>query len=222
MDKSEIRDNSAPVLKAETKTPMGGMGMALPPVVVKKGPGPSLHLLPVLMPSAAAPMGKKPNPKPVPVLKSAELERLATSAKPLPKPSPSVKAVHATASQGLKKSAAKARAVNAARALYSYTAQRDDELSFSEGDLVAVLAKNEDGWWEGEANGARGVFPGNYVEETSRQRVRAQWAYTAQRSDELSFSEGDIITVLEEKGNWHRGECNGRAGLFPANYVVPV
>lgn len=124
--------------------------------------------------------------------------------------------------QGLKKGGAKPRAGSTARALYSYAAQREDELSFREGDYVTVITKNADGWWEGEANGARGVFPGNYVEEYLRPKVKAQWAYTAQRADELSFSEGDVIEVLEEKGNWHRGECGGRSGLFPANYVVPI
>lgn len=109
-----------------------------------------------------------------------------------------------------------------ARALFQYVAQREDELSFNEGDLIVVIGKNADGWWEGEKNGVRGVFPGNYVEEIARTRVKAQWAYSAQRPDELSLNEGDVITVLEERGNWHRGECGGRTGLFPANYVVPI
>ena len=120
------------------------------------------------------------------------------------------------------KSKAKAAAGSQARAVYTYAAQREDELSFNEGDVITVVAKNADGWWEGELHGARGVFPGNYVEETPRgKQVKSQWAYTAQRADELSFNEGDIIIVLEEKGNWHRGECNGKSGLFPAHYVVP-
>jgi len=38
--------------------------------------------------------------------------------------------------------------------------------------------------------------------------------------DELIFNEGDIITDIEviDEG-WWRGACNGRYGLFPANYV---
>ena len=48
--------------------------------------------------------------------------------------------------------------------IYDYSADKDDELSFSEGDTIYVLKKNDDGWWEGVMNGVTGLFPGNYVE----------------------------------------------------------
>lgn len=48
-------------------------------------------------------------------------------------------------------------------ALYQYTAQNEDELSFEKGDVVTVLAKDEPSWWKGELNGAVGLFPSNYV-----------------------------------------------------------
>ncbi|KAH9425722.1 Abl interactor 2, partial [Dermatophagoides pteronyssinus] len=49
-------------------------------------------------------------------------------------------------------------------AIYDYTADKDDELSFQENSLIYVIRKNEDGWWEGVLNGITGLFPGNYVE----------------------------------------------------------
>ena len=49
-------------------------------------------------------------------------------------------------------------------AIYDYAADKDDELSFTEGDTIFVLKKNDDGWWEGVMNGVTGLFPGNYVE----------------------------------------------------------
>uniref|UniRef100_A0A6A7FQR4 Abl interactor 2 n=1 Tax=Hirondellea gigas TaxID=1518452 RepID=A0A6A7FQR4_9CRUS len=49
-------------------------------------------------------------------------------------------------------------------AVYDYTADKDDELSFSENATIYVLKKNDDGWWEGVLNGVTGLFPGNYVE----------------------------------------------------------
>jgi len=49
-------------------------------------------------------------------------------------------------------------------ALFPYTAQYEDELSFEAGDAVMVLAKDEEAWWRGEARGKQGVFPSNYVE----------------------------------------------------------
>lgn len=51
------------------------------------------------------------------------------------------------------------------KALHPYTATKDDELSFSEGDLLTVTKKDPDGWWEAEFNGQQGLIPGNYVEE---------------------------------------------------------
>ena len=49
-------------------------------------------------------------------------------------------------------------------AIYDYSADKDDELSFTEGATIFVLKKNDDGWWEGVMNGVTGLFPGNYVE----------------------------------------------------------
>lgn len=49
-------------------------------------------------------------------------------------------------------------------AIYDYTADKEDELSFQEGAFIYVIKKNEDGWYEGVMNGTTGLFPGNYVE----------------------------------------------------------
>ncbi|GAB1610370.1 abl interactor 2-like [Argonauta hians] len=49
-------------------------------------------------------------------------------------------------------------------AVYDYTANEDDELTFNENAVIYVLQKNENGWWDGILNGQRGVFPSNYVE----------------------------------------------------------
>lgn len=53
-------------------------------------------------------------------------------------------------------------------ALYDYDTTCDEELSFLEGDIVKVLRKEphdvDDGWWEGELRGQRGLFPSLIVE----------------------------------------------------------
>ncbi len=37
-----------------------------------------------------------------------------------------------------------------------------------EGDVIRVTNKDvTEGWWEGELNGATGVFPNNFVEQLS-------------------------------------------------------
>ncbi|XP_023556830.1 SH3 domain-containing protein 21 isoform X1 [Octodon degus] len=51
------------------------------------------------------------------------------------------------------------------RALFDYQPEAPDELPLKRGDEVKVLRKNTEdkGWWEGECQGKRGVFPDNFV-----------------------------------------------------------
>ncbi|XP_062818296.1 abl interactor 2 isoform X15 [Anolis carolinensis] len=49
-------------------------------------------------------------------------------------------------------------------AIYDYSKDKEDELSFQEGAIIYVIKKNDDGWYEGVMNGVTGLFPGNYVE----------------------------------------------------------
>lgn len=50
------------------------------------------------------------------------------------------------------------------RALYEFWAQNSAELSFQPGDIISVINQEDEGWWEGELKGVRGLFPVNYVE----------------------------------------------------------
>ncbi|XP_053434935.1 SH3 domain-containing kinase-binding protein 1 isoform X6 [Nycticebus coucang] len=51
------------------------------------------------------------------------------------------------------------------KVMFPYEAQNDDELTIKEGDIVTLINKDciDAGWWEGELNGRRGVFPDNFV-----------------------------------------------------------
>ncbi|TRY83702.1 hypothetical protein DNTS_034394, partial [Danionella cerebrum] len=53
-------------------------------------------------------------------------------------------------------------------AIYDYTQDKEDELSFLEGAIIYVIKKNDDGWYEGVISGTTGLFPGNYVESIMR------------------------------------------------------
>ncbi|CAE6529361.1 unnamed protein product [Rhizoctonia solani] len=61
-----------------------------------------------------------------------------------------------------------APAAKLVKALYSYEAQGDDELSLKEGMTYELTPNGEsagDGWWEGtDSSGRKGIFPSNYVE----------------------------------------------------------
>lgn len=49
--------------------------------------------------------------------------------------------------------------------LYDYDPQQSDELKIVEGDVINVIHKQEDDWWQGELNGIVGIFPATYVQD---------------------------------------------------------
>jgi len=54
------------------------------------------------------------------------------------------------------------------KAVYPYTAQRGDELSFVEGDLLYITDKSDStGWWKGSVGNQTGLIPSNYVTENA-------------------------------------------------------
>ena len=61
--------------------------------------------------------------------------------------------------------------VTLARAMYTYSAAIPEELSFSKGDILAVLRLQDDGWWEAQIDQGRqgvgmvGLVPSNYLQQ---------------------------------------------------------
>uniref|UniRef100_A0A8D0GNT9 Hematopoietic lineage cell-specific protein n=1 Tax=Sphenodon punctatus TaxID=8508 RepID=A0A8D0GNT9_SPHPU len=50
--------------------------------------------------------------------------------------------------------------------------------------------------------------------------AEALYDYQGEGDDEISFDPGDTITHIERVDEgWWRGRCQGKVGLFPANYV---
>ncbi len=47
--------------------------------------------------------------------------------------------------------------------VYEYTAALPDELSLKVGDVITRVERIEGGWWQGELNKVRGMFPDNFV-----------------------------------------------------------
>jgi len=53
-------------------------------------------------------------------------------------------------------------------------------------------------------------------------RAIIRYHYEAENEDELTLTEGDIITVLDQNlvdTGWWKGELKGRVGVFPDNFV---
>lgn len=54
----------------------------------------------------------------------------------------------------------------------------------------------------------------------SANMVEALFDHEAEEEDELNFSAGDMVEVIDRAdGGWWRGRCHGKEGLFPSNYV---
>ncbi|XP_055737958.1 SH3 domain-containing kinase-binding protein 1 isoform X5 [Salvelinus fontinalis] len=51
---------------------------------------------------------------------------------------------------------------------FDYEAQQQDELSLHVGDIIVKVMKDDGGWWEGEIDGRRGLFPDNFVREIKK------------------------------------------------------
>lgn len=62
------------------------------------------------------------------------------------------------------------------QAIHSYQAEQPDELTLREGDVIKVLRKLPDGWYEGLhlTDGQTGWFPANHTEEIFSEHTRAR------------------------------------------------
>ena len=51
-------------------------------------------------------------------------------------------------------------------------------------------------------------------------RLKVLFSYTPEQDDELALQVGDIIDfVAEVEDGWWKGSLNGKAGIFPSNFV---
>uniref|UniRef100_A0AC34G7H2 SH3 domain-containing protein n=1 Tax=Panagrolaimus sp. ES5 TaxID=591445 RepID=A0AC34G7H2_9BILA len=49
------------------------------------------------------------------------------------------------------------------QALFDFSPQESGELGFKRGDIINVINREDENWWEGSLNGQRGLFPATYV-----------------------------------------------------------
>ncbi|KAJ8678926.1 hypothetical protein QAD02_014713 [Eretmocerus hayati] len=114
-------------------------------------------------------------------------------------------------------------------ALYDFPASQPGDLDLKEGDIVYLTKVINDNWIEGRVGNCEGIFPFNFVDVKiplpglSTNVVTALYAFEAETSDDLSFKEGARINVLSRiSDEWLYGECNGKKGQFPANFVDKI
>lgn len=136
-------------------------------------------------------------------------------------------------------------------ALFDYTAEQEDELTLKKGDIVTNVTQIEGGWWEGDLNGKRGMFPDNFVKvlakelksvknsslnkeisvmgsgvnfrKEKKRHCKVLYSYQPMNDDELALEVNDIIDVLEEvEEGWWKGTVKGKTGVFPSNFVEEI
>jgi len=121
-------------------------------------------------------------------------------------------------------------------------------LAFREnGIVVAHPSKSGGDWWYGRnvSTGKRGLFPKTYVEIVKpckslsslfilpflritnflidSAKAKALYDYVSGNSDELGFSEGDILSIVDKtEGEWWKAEKEGLVYIVPASYMEEV
>jgi ribosomal protein S17 len=131
---------------------------------------------------------------------------------------------------------------------FDYTATNSKEVTAKKGDVVFLVdAPPKKQWWKVRTEkGQEGFIPASYLKQKDKKpaqlpvevsekpshpsvdyvrRVRAMYAYSAQRLDELTVKEGDDILVLEEeKDGWFRGVLchNNVSGWLPLCFTSDV
>nr|XP_061785718.1 intersectin-2-like isoform X2 [Nerophis lumbriciformis] len=124
-----------------------------------------------------------------------------------------------------------------AQAVTAVSGATTQHLHLSPGQLIVILAKNSSGWWLGELQARGKKRQRGWVKSSNLKllgpssnksspsplpvcQVIAMYDYTAANRDELSFSKGQLINVLDKtNSDWWKGETNGITGLLPTNYV---
>jgi hypothetical protein len=114
------------------------------------------------------------------------------------------------------------------RATYDYAPQADNEIAIQEGDVLCVIQKGDDDWWKAKKKAQsdtddepEGLIPGNYVEEAKPVgKAVAQYEYTRQTDEELSFESGAVLDVYDTSDeDWTLAGLKGEYGFVPAIYI---
>ncbi|KAG8833257.1 hypothetical protein FRC17_011032 [Serendipita sp. 399] len=109
------------------------------------------------------------------------------------------------------------------RTLYPYQAQREEELSFNNNIvIVAHPSKSGGPWWYGvsPSTGEKGFLPRSYLQAMEEVLAIALYDFQASNADEMSFEEGQRITIVDRsEGDWWRAERGGQVFVVPASYL---
>ncbi|XP_068583801.1 SH3 domain-containing protein 19 isoform X2 [Cebidichthys violaceus] len=128
------------------------------------------------------------------------------------------------------------------QAIHDFNPEGPGELGLRAGDVVTMVEQVDSEWYRGTCKGSTGFFPANYVKVLSNSpkplperkarppsatvsgpRCVARFDFEGENSDELSFSEGDVIQLKALVGqDWARGQIGASMGIFPLNFVEVI
>ncbi|XP_008048595.1 putative E3 ubiquitin-protein ligase SH3RF2 [Carlito syrichta] len=120
-----------------------------------------------------------------------------------------------------------------AKALRNYRGQNPGDLKFNKGDVILLRRQLDENWYQGEVNGASGIFPASSVEVIKQlppppPLCRALYNFDLRDKDKsenqdcLTFLKDDIITVISRVDeNWAEGKLGDKVGIFPILFVEP-
>ncbi|XP_074539580.1 SH3 domain-containing protein 19 isoform X2 [Halichoeres trimaculatus] len=126
------------------------------------------------------------------------------------------------------------------QAVYDFSPAGPGELGLRAGDVVTMVEQVDSEWYRGTCRGSTGFFPINHVKvlassyspkpppkptsaTVSGPRCVARFDFEGEHSDELTFSEGDVIQLKEYVGDdWARGKIGSSTGIFPLNFVEVI
>ncbi|XP_053524409.1 dynamin-binding protein isoform X2 [Artibeus jamaicensis] len=100
-----------------------------------------------------------------------------------------------------------------ARALMGLSAQLDEELDFREGDVITIIGVPEPGWFEGELEGRRGIFPEGFVELLGPLRTVDESVSSGNHDDCVVNGEVDTPAGGEERGPEEEEQQPGTYGI---------
>ncbi|KAL1023737.1 hypothetical protein UPYG_G00045380 [Umbra pygmaea] len=125
------------------------------------------------------------------------------------------------------------------QALHDFTPEGPGELGLRAGDVVTNVEQVDSEWYRGSCRGSAGFFPISFVkvlsspptpvgsvkarrpsDAVSGPRCVARFDFDGEQSDELTFSEGDVIQLKEYVDEeWARGQIGTHSGVFPLSFV---
>lgn len=106
---------------------------------------------------------------------------------------------------------------------FDYQAQHDDELTISVGEIITNIRKEDGGWWEGQINGRRGLFPDNFVREIKKEMKKDPLANKAPEKPMHEVPSGNSLlsseTILRtnKRGERRRRRCQVAFSYLPQN-----